>query len=122
MAYFGISGGGSSSSDIIYSETETLIGTYLGEDLYRKVFVLNITQVSSGSNVTLINDVTTYHIKKVISSFARLDSSASTSKYGTLMDSVWVNGSDALIMRPTLGFTNITKFELVLEYTKTSSN
>ena len=54
------SGGG---SDIIYSTDERLIGSYFGENLYEKSFIVSST-VTMGDNYLITHDLT--NIKKVI--------------------------------------------------------
>lgn len=138
------SGGGGSSSDV-YSEDETVIGTFLGKPLYRKVFKGNITSYNDSSNrrvfdsgVILDNVDSIVDVKgnTVISGCTNSSSIGCAFNIGgsfmtTSTDVNFSNGVNknknnelnfVIHIHKTSFYATVTamSYELVLEYTKTT--
>ena len=113
-------GGGVSPtpSGEVYSETETEIGTYLGDTLYRKVISSSITSLST-SNVVLAN-LGTLSIKRLITARSVIKSNGTTWSAGLGDGLYWITSTNDLKYKPTDSLSNIEDFKIIIEYTKNS--
>ena len=107
------------TSEDVYSETETKIGKYLGEDLYRKVIQTNYSSLSSD---TFTYDVgyTTNNMKRITKAYwCRHGSSVSQSGifYCWHLSS---DSDDIVHLRSLVSSTNLSgaPIQFILEYTK----
>lgn len=116
-------GGGSPTptpSGDVYSETETEIGTYLGDTLYRKVISSSVTGLTT-SNVVLAN-LGTLNIKRLITARSVISSNGTTWKVGLGDGLYWITATNDLKYKPTDSLSNIEDFKIIIEYTKVASD
>lgn len=113
------SGSSPTPSSEEYSTTETEIGTYLTDKLYRKVVQTEVTGTVTGDNaITLVSGLT--NIKSIIKAWCVVATSATSSPIGVINDSIWLDNSGNLKTKVTTGYLNVTDLKVIIEYTKTS--
>lgn len=104
----------------IYADTETKIGTFMGEDLYRIVKTVSVSSFTANTAMVVASSsvISSLNIDKLIRAFCVITSSTATSPVGTVADSFWIDGDGNIKTKPYSGYLNITDCKLVIEYTK----
>lgn len=100
----------------VYSTTETEIGTYLGDALYRKVISSSVTALSTSSLV--LANLGTLNVKRLITVRSIITSNGTTWTVGMGDGLYWLTASNDLKYKPTDTFSNIEDFKIIIEYTK----